>query len=191
MNKNTSNNTGWKIAAGLLGLFILLALAGLVLLFVWPSGNGGKSSAIKKSGSELQATAPLEAETQTKAQIVIAGSGEVAVSEETADEGDALTGDYIIPDSNSKLLTDSDIEGLSAKELNYAKNEIYARHGRKFDSAELQSYFDSKSWYSGVYSPSEFDAESGSLLNETEKKNAEFLKDAENELAPGGYQLDQ
>ncbi len=42
--------------------------------------------------------------------------------------------DYILPESNSRYLTDADVAGLSLKEINYAKNEIYARHGRKFDS---------------------------------------------------------
>ena len=60
-----------------------------------------------------------------------------------------------------------------------------------FDSKELQDYFDSKSWYKAEYPADEFDAESGSILNETEKKNADFLRDAENELEPGGYKLDQ
>lgn len=190
MNKNTTNNAIWMCAGGLLGLFIVMALAGMVLLFLWPSGNAGKSSAVRASEGELKAAEPLEAETQTKSEIQIAGSGTVS-SQEDAGEEEKLTSDYIIPDSDSKLLTDADIEGLSARELNYAKNEIYARHGRMFDSAELKEYFESKSWYSGEYSASEFDEMSSSILNETEKKNAEFLKEAENELEPGGYKLDQ
>ena len=80
---------------------------------------------------------------------------------------------------------------MSARELHYAKNEIYARHGRIFDSAELREYFESKSWYDGRYTADEFDEMSGSVLNATEKANAEFLSDAENELSPGGYTLDQ
>lgn len=190
MNKNTTNNAIWMCVGGLLGLFIVMALAGMVLLFLWPSGNAGKSSAVRASEGELKAAAPLEAETQIKSEIQIAGSGTVS-SQEDAGEEEKLTSDYIIPDSDSKLLTDADIEGLSARELNYAKNEIYARHGRMFDSAELKEYFESKSWYSGEYSASKFDEMSSSILNETEKKNAEFLKEAENELEPGGYKLDQ
>lgn len=64
--------------------------------------------------------------------------------------------EYIIPDSNSRYLTESDISGLSLQQLNYAKNEIYARRGRKFDSVELQEYFGSKSWYRGTIEPSQF-----------------------------------
>ena len=109
-------------------------------------------------------------------------------AEQTEEDGEE-TGDYIIADSGTKLLSDADISGLSAKQLNYAKNEIYARHGRKFDSKELQDYFNSKSWYNGQYEPDDFDKESDSILSDVEKKNAEFLKDAEQ--AAGGYSLDQ
>lgn len=49
--------------------------------------------------------------------------------------------DYILPDSDSRYLTDSDVRGLSANELMLARNEIYARHGRKFKDSELQNYF--------------------------------------------------
>jgi len=69
--------------------------------------------------------------------------------------------------------------------LNYARNEIYARHGRKFNSQELQSYFNNQSWYYGIYSPEEFNP---NWLNSVEKANVEFLKKVENER--GGYQLD-
>ena len=97
-----------------------------------------------------------------------------------------------MPASNTKLLTSSDIAGLSLKELNYAKNEIYARHGRKFDSNELRTYFESKSWYEGKYSAADFDANySARILSDTERKNAEFLKNAEYAMSGGGYQLDQ
>ena len=108
--------------------------------------------------------------------------------EETA--GDA--GGYVLPQSSSRLLTDADVAGLSLQQINYAKNEIYARHGRMFDSQELQDYFNSKSWYKGIYSASDFDANySGSLLTDVERKNVEFLRNAENNASTGGYELDE
>ena len=105
---------------------------------------------------------------------------------------DTVNSEYIIADSATRLLTNSDIQGLTVRELNYAKNEIYARHGRKFDSQELRNYFESKSWYVGKYDGSSFDANySDQFLSDIEKRNAEFLKDAENSAQIGGYQLDQ
>lgn len=80
--------------------------------------------------------------------------------------------EYILPYSDSCYLSEEDIEGLSAKELRLARNEIYARHGRKFKDKTLQKYFDEKSWYEGEYEPDEFRETWLSLL---ERKNAAFL----------------
>ena len=44
---------------------------------------------------------------------------------------------------------------------------------RKFDDAQLQSYFESKSWYNGTIDPDDF---SESMLSEIEKKNIELIK---------------
>lgn len=99
--------------------------------------------------------------------------------------------EYIIADSNSRYLTDADVETLSLQEINYAKNEIFARHGRKFKSAELQTYFNSKSWYTGLYEPKDFDDNySVSLLSNCERTNADFLAAKEYALDPNGYRLD-
>lgn len=99
--------------------------------------------------------------------------------------------EYVIKDSSIRYLSDADIYGLSLQEINYAKNEIYARHGRRFKSTELNRYFEGKSWYEGKYDPDDFDANySDSLLNDFEKKNAEFLSNAEFSLDSKGYQLD-
>ncbi len=95
--------------------------------------------------------------------------------------------DYIIPDSNSRYLTMADVEGLSLREINYAKNEIYARHGRRFASKELQNYFNSKSWYKGTVDAENFD---GSVFNAYERANADFLSEVEFSIDSKGYQLD-
>ncbi|MEE0348979.1 MAG: YARHG domain-containing protein [Lachnospiraceae bacterium] len=78
----------------------------------------------------------------------------------------------MLPYSDSCYLSEEDIEGLSDKELRLARNEIYARHGRKFKDKTLQKYFDEKSWYEGEYEPDEFQETWLSLL---ERKNAAFL----------------
>ena len=103
-------------------------------------------------------------------------------------EIEELDGDYIIENSSRELLTEDDIKDLSLKELNYAKNEIYARHGRKFASKELQDYFNSKDWYSGTIEPEDF---SDYSLNDVELANAKLLKDREYSIDPNGYPLDK
>ena len=87
--------------------------------------------------------------------------------------------DYILPDSATRLYTKAELDKFSAEELKIARNEIYARYGRKFKDEKLQSYFDSKDWYVGVYTPEEFDKISNSILSDTEKTNADLIKEVE------------
>lgn len=84
--------------------------------------------------------------------------------------------EYIFPDSDKKNLTDADVAGMSKGNLRLARNEILARHGRIFDSEDLKTYFEGKSWYVGVVSPEDFDKNMDSRLNATELYNIEMIK---------------
>ena len=84
--------------------------------------------------------------------------------------------EYVLPDSAKRKLKKSDLKGLSKEELRIARNEIYARHGRKFDDKKLQKYFDSQSWYEGTVPASEF---SEDVLSSVEKKNVAFIRQFE------------
>ena len=85
---------------------------------------------------------------------------------------DMITEGMIIPDSDQRRLTEEDLNGLSEKELRIARNEIYARHGRKFKDKELQVHFDQMEWYTAMYDASEFDERS---LNVYELYNLDFI----------------
>ena len=85
---------------------------------------------------------------------------------------------YVIPDSDTRRLSRQDLTGLSKYELLYARNEIYARHGRRFDMKLLQDYFDEKPWYHGTVAAANF---SSNVLSETEKANAAFIREYEKE----------
>ena len=84
----------------------------------------------------------------------------------------AQSGSYILPQSSERLLTDSDVDGMSYEELQMAINEIYARHGRKFSSQSVQNYFDGQSWYQGTVEPDDF---SDSVFSQIEGQNVLFL----------------
>lgn len=88
-------------------------------------------------------------------------------------ESSALTqGDYIIADSSTRTLTTADLTSLTQEELLYARNEIYARHGRRFQDETIQKYFDSKSWYHGTIAPENFQ---DNMLNDVERANAQTI----------------
>lgn len=97
--------------------------------------------------------------------------------------------DYLLPQSNSEYLDTSDVAGFSQQYLNYARNEIYARRGRLFNSQELMEYFNLQDWYNGTISPSDFDE--NTMFNEYERSNAHFLWNLEYGNDPDGYALDQ
>lgn len=79
---------------------------------------------------------------------------------------------WIFADSNTILLTESDLADLSAEECKIARNEIYARHGRKFKDPFLQSYFNSCEWYQGTVEADNFNEQN---LNETELANRNLI----------------
>ena len=101
-------------------------------------------------------------------------------AEEAAPEaGEASNGgDYILPDSDTRLITKDDLEGFSKQDCKLARNEIYARHGRKFKDKELQAYFDSKDWYNGTIEPGDF---KDSDLSSIESKNKDTIVEFEKE----------
>lgn len=84
--------------------------------------------------------------------------------------------DFIIYDSNTRYVTSADLDRLTAEQLSLARNEIYARRGRRFNRQDLQAYFDSKSWYTGTIAPNSF---SESYFNDYERANAYFIADYE------------
>ncbi len=86
------------------------------------------------------------------------------------------TGCYILPESSSKYLTDADLAGLTAEQLRLARNEIYARHGRKFKDAGIQNYFNSCAWYQPTIEPGAFQE---SWLNQYELANRDLIKNYE------------
>ena len=85
----------------------------------------------------------------------------------------AADDDYLIPGSDTRYITEADIEGMDNETLRLARNEIFARYGRKFSDSKLQSYFDGKSWYNGFLEPDEV---TESSLNKFEQYNIKFIK---------------
>ena len=120
---------------------------------------------------EMEAERETESETETESEI----------------EADTRS-EYIFPDMDTRYLTQDEVSKLSLQAVCYAKNELYARHGRKFLSEELKDYFNDKTWYEGTVDPDSF---SPGVFNTYENDNLLLLVSAEEKLLPGGYVLDQ
>ena len=91
----------------------------------------------------------------------------------------SLTDDYILPECATRYYDPNELEGISFDELYIARNEIYARHGRTFKNEKLNEYFQSKSWYTPLYTPEEFDKMGDSVFNEYEIANRNILLELE------------
>lgn len=142
----------------------------------------------KTTEAKVETTASLE-ETTTASSFIWGGGRKDETTAawgseaETSDFWDGAadieeTG-YILPDSNTKYLQESDLSGMTSEQLRLARNEIYARHGRMFDSQDLQDYFNRQPWYTGSVAPDDFEE---SVLNSYEKANLEVIKAVEAKL---------
>ncbi len=122
------------------------------------------SAGYEAQNSQADVNAPVQYETQVSSTITDAME-------------DDLDWTYLIPDSDSRYLDRAiDLSGFSQYELRLARNEIYARHGRKFNDPSLQSYFNGKGWYVPTTEADQF---SESCLNAYEKANLVLIKDVE------------
>lgn len=147
----------------------LIAVIVLVVTFVF----GGDDS----SGEE-----PQRSYTAVKEEALSEGSktqnqsAQQKSAPSTTDAMNSASG-YLLPDSNSRNYTESELEALSDYELYLARNEIYARLGREFKNQDLKDYFGKKSWYAPRYSSDSFDSQVS--LNAYEKKNVNTIRDLE------------
>lgn len=128
------------------GKFILLIAVAVCVFF-----------AIVKSGSDDQITpvnggpnAGTESLEESEMTIPAEMISEPEPTEEPMQEG------FIFADSDRRLLSEEEVEALSQEEMRIARNELYARKGRRFQSEDLQNYFDSQEWYNGTIEPGDF-----------------------------------
>lgn len=167
-----------------------LALAMLLLVIlpriIKPPPSPAPTIAEKDPDEELPAIGAIPPIRELSAQdnpreeeAAIAYNAYDDAKEDEKDPGDESG--FILPDSDTRLYTAEELEGLSEWDLEIARNEIYARHGRGFNDSTLQAYFDGQDWYEQRYAPEEFDAQSG-LLNDTEQANIALISEVEGSL---------
>ena len=92
----------------------------------------------------------------------------------------AAGGIYILPDSNSRMLSEEELEPLDERALMLARNEIFARHGFIFTTQWLQGYFLTQGWYRATTPAAQFDS---SVFNAYERANIDLILRIEAERA--------
>ena len=76
----------------------------------------------------------------------------------------------LYPVGSERYLTTGDLTGLSGYTLKIMRNEIFARHGYIFKTADMIDYFSTQGWYHPLYN------DVNNKLTSVEKYNIEFIK---------------
>jgi hypothetical protein len=74
------------------------------------------------------------------------------------------------PEASMRLLKTADVENLGKDDLEFMRNEIFARHGYCFNKKNLRQQFENESWYV----PNTVDIKG--YLTDIEKKNIALIK---------------
>jgi hypothetical protein len=67
---------------------------------------------------------------------------------ERLEPGNTAPSEFVIPDSDRRMLTAGELTSLSREQLRIARNEIFARRGRYFEAPDLKARFGRFAWYS-------------------------------------------
>ena len=181
---------GSLIAGGLIGASVIVGLA----LTKSPQASieqsvAQQTSSAAPSSKEAQATttpspAPSAA-SQPLASPIIQASPAPPVTSTPPTSSSAVsvapqptrskTDDYSL--LSYKRVTDADLVGKTAFQLDIMRNSLFARHGRRFNDTALQNYFNNQPWYHPIYSPKAFPND---LLSPLEQQNTAYILNYQN-----------
>lgn len=163
----------------LTAVIVLVAAVLLFFLFKGRSGNDNQEmdtvkeelqqdAADQNSDSSDSADVIVSDSTDTTTETINASDNSDSSTSNTTDPNDVMDADdgYMFPTSGSAYISSSAVKKLTTSQIQYAINEIYARHGLKFTKKENQERFGKKKWYKGSV-----DDQDNISLNKYEKKN--------------------
>ena len=193
--KKTKKNKGIKIVfitiAGIILALLLILFAlvqtGIISISIDDSTNqesvlDKKSKSSKREKEKERRAKEKESEegdVTTQAQTEPVSTEAQTVQPATMPSTVAINNEFILPDSSVRVLDKSELVGFSAEQCRLARNEIYAKHGRMFDDAGLQNYFNSRSWYHGTIPAKQFN---DNMLSDIEIQNRNLIIAFEKEM---------
>jgi len=193
--KKTKKNKGVKIVfitiAGIILALLLILFAlvqtGIISISIDDSTNqesvlDKKSKSSKREKEKERRAKEKESEegdVTTQAQTEPVSTEAQTVQPATMPSTVAINNEFILPDSSVRVLDKSELSGFSAEQCRLARNEIYAKHGRMFDDAGLQNYFNSRSWYHGTIPAKQFN---DNMLSDIEIQNRNLIIAFEKEM---------
>lgn len=193
--KKTKKNKGVKIVfitiAGIILALLLILFAlvqtGIISISIDDSTNqesvlDKKSKSSKREKEKERRAKEKESEegdVTTETQTEPVSTEAQTVQPATMPSTVAINNEFILPDSSVRVLDKSELAGFSAEQCRLARNEIYAKHGRMFDDAGLQNYFNSRSWYHGTIPAKQFN---DNMLSDIEIQNRNLIIAFEKEM---------
>ena len=193
--KKAKKNKGVKIVfitiAGIILALLLILFAlvqtGIISISIDDSTNqesvlDKKSKSSKREKEKERRAKEKESEegdVTTQAQTEPVSTEAQTVQPATMPSTVAINNEFILPDSSVRVLDKSELAGLGAEQCRLARNEIYAKHGRMFDDAGLQNYFNSRSWYHGTIPAKQFN---DNMLSDIEIQNRNLIIAFEKEM---------
>lgn len=206
--KKEGNSRAMTILLLVLALLLVIAIVGIIIYF--PTVSGKTEPAKEESGESSQRhsrgeKAADKSEWGGSSSYIIGGDTDAAPESFVPSSDQALPvetpvssalpvetpvptaeplSEYLIPGSDSRYITEADLKELSWEQCCLARNEIFARHGRMFQTPEIASYFNSKSWYHGTIAAENF---SETVLNEYERANVNYIRQYETAHWGGSY----
>ena len=194
MDQKGSNSNNQLLIA--IGLFVVIVVIGIAVKLSMPAKTarsvnyGGVETTAHLSADRTQSETHQETEhraqqtDETSAGVQErnmdgaggqeAGNREITGRQEMDGDSESLilADEYILPYSDSRYYTEEDLQQLTREQIRIARNEIYARRGRKFKDEQLQEYFNNCSWYVGSIEPDRFNEQ---LLNTYEIANRDLI----------------
>ena len=111
---------------------------------------------------------------QRQDKMAVDSPGNDSEGKGDADSSVALRGEDRVLKGDA--LSESDLSGLSLTEIRRLRNTVFARHGRIFQTSELQNYFGTRSWYRPKSNYSD------AQLTPTDRENIRMTLAAENRM---------
>ncbi len=84
---------------------------------------------------------------------------------------DVISDEPYYPDLSERLFEEDELWDFDQTRLSIARNQIFAKYGRRFEDPFLNAVFLCKNWYEPKYSAEEFEVKQQDLLTDIEKEN--------------------
>lgn len=167
----SGGSRGGLVAGILIGAVVIALAVGGGIMLGRNNGSVPAPAATESAAASVAATPSPSASPAPPVAVETVAARAVSDGAEDAPPPPPPPTDMEFPDSSTRLLTAADVADLGPTTLRVARNEIYARKGRRFADPWLREWFGRYAWYRPRFDQVE--------LNAIEQKNVALLQQAE------------